>query len=619
MCGIAGYLNYNTDSNDGKAIVTKIVSTLSHRGKDCQEVYSSNKISLGHTRLSIIDLSNNGKQPFISKDKRYVLTYNGEIYNYKTLKEELKNQYSFKTKSDTEVVLAAYIVWGKEMLQKLNGMFAFAIWDNIEQKLFVARDRLGIKPVYYYKNDESFLFASEVRSLLSSDIIPRKLNKAVLHEYFKYQTVYAPQTIIKDIFLLESGHYLEIGKDEISSKPFWKLHEYTPNIINSYNQSYKQVCNEVNTLLTNAISRRLVSDVPVASFLSGGIDSSIIVGLMSKLSEKPVQTFSVTFDESEYSEAKYAQKIANQFKTDHNEIRLRPTTFLDDLPNALQAMDHPSGDGINTYTISKVVAEQNIKVALSGLGGDEIFAGYDVFKKALFFQKYKAFWKLPSTVRKSLANTLLRGDSTKAYKIRQILNLETLSPTNTQSVFREVLSDAALNELFNLEKAEYKSNNNNLGSNAVLSEVSIAEISTYMQHVLLRDADQMSMAHTLEVRVPFLDHELVQYVLSLPDKHKIPHSPKRLLTDAVGNLIPNDIINRPKMGFVFPWKHWLKNELNSFAASNINSLCDRSFANADEIKQYWSSFLSSQNEYDWSRIWLLIVLENWLKQNNIDE
>ena len=628
MCGINIVLGIK-DTEKAHEIIAKMNRCMAHRGPDNDGIYTVPNVALGHRRLSVIDLSPAGNQPMMGAQGRYQIIYNGEFYNYQEVKKQLlqeQHPYPFQFGSDTEVILAAYHKWGVDCLQHINGMFAFALWDNLNKTVFIARDRMGIKPLYYYNDNGVLIFSSEIRSLLASNRIPRKLNKNGLVDYLRYQTVHAPDTIIEGVKMLLPGNYLMLNTQEklnVEPKQYWALSANKEKELT--HKSYKEVCNEVYDLLYKSVERRLVADVPFGAFLSGGIDSSAVVGLMSKASTKTVKTFSVTFDESEFSEAKYAQLVADKFKTEHHEIRLTSDYFMNELPAALKAMDHPSGDGPNTYIVSKVTKNAGITMALSGLGGDELFAGYAIFKRSLKLEKYKWIGNLP-TFTKSLMATFLQKvkPGIASDKIAELLNSKNFNFETTYPLARQVMLENKIAQLLNFsalpENSEYeilKASQLNQ-YNSLLSKVSVAEISTYMQNVLLRDTDQMSMASALEVRVPFLDYHLVEYALAIPDNYKYPHTPKKLLIDALGDLLPSEIVNRPKMGFTLPWKHWMKNEMKSYCAQRIESLADRSVFNRNELLNLWNSFLNEDASVTWSRLWYLIVLEDWLIENKIE-
>jgi asparagine synthase (glutamine-hydrolysing) len=631
VCGINGIVGL-TDVTIAKQKVLAMNTCMQHRGPDDEGIFVTDKIALGHRRLSIIDLSAAGHQPMQSSDGRYQIVYNGELYNYKELKFELQRvisgsrqaAYFFKTNTDTEVIIAAYARWGADCLKHFNGMFAFAIWDDQEKELFIARDRLGIKPLYYFYTNGIFAFSSELRSLLASDLISKKIDEDSLVDYLRYQTVHAPHTIIKGVKMLMPGHYIEMKNEQLKIKKYWDLVNNMSHA--SDGKSYKEICKDVNDLLTKAVERRLIADVPFGAFLSGGIDSSAIVGLMSKVSTEKVKTFSITFDESGFSEAKYAELIAKKFNTDHHEIKLKATDFIDQWPNALKAMDHPSGDGVNTYVVSKATKEAGITMALSGLGGDELFAGYSVFNHALKLKQNNWLNTIPLFMRSAGGSVFSKvKPGVPSQKIAELLKQDVISFNSLYPLTRQVLMDKQIlgilhsDQLTGNRVSEIISEIQLSANNYQLTTTSIAEISTYMQNVLLRDADQMSMAHALEVRVPFIDYTLVEYILGIPDKYKVPTSPKKLLVDALGDLLPDEITNRPKMGFAFPWKLWIKNELRTFCEQKMIALSKRKLFNEQGILKLWKDFLSNDPRITWSRIWYLVVLENWLQENNIED
>ncbi|KAA6351946.1 Asparagine synthetase (glutamine-hydrolyzing) 1 [termite gut metagenome] len=383
MCGISGIIT--SDIQDIKEPLLLMSEAIAHRGPDSDGIYITESVGLAHRRLSIVDLSANANQPMYSYDKRFVLVYNGEIYNFLELKKEL-NDYPYQSQSDTEIIIAAFLKWGTDSFSKFNGMFAFGLWDTVEKIFYLVRDRNGIKPVYYAKNKNQFLFSSEVRSLLASRLIPKKLSKNGILEYFQYQTVHAPNTLIEGVSLLEAGHFLRVKMKPELQVENMIYSSFTDSFKKDVNRkSDKEIKHDIYHLLQRSVERRLIADVPIGAFLSGGIDSSILVGLMAQFTNEPVNTFNVNFDESEFSEAHYAQLIARKFKTNHTEIRLRPEDFLSSLPDALAAIDHPSGDGPNTWIVSREVRNRGIKVAFSGLGGDELFAGYAHFKRAIIY------------------------------------------------------------------------------------------------------------------------------------------------------------------------------------------------------------------------------------------
>jgi asparagine synthase (glutamine-hydrolysing) len=621
VCGINGIIYLKTKSDFGEK-VRKMNDALAHRGPDDQGVFSEPGIALGHRRLSIIDLSAAGHQPMNFANDRFTIVYNGELYNFRELREELK-EISFKTNSDTEVILAAYARWGEACLNHFNGMFAFAIYDKTSGELFVARDRMGIKPVYYSQTEEQLVFSSELRGIFASGLVKKKIDNVSLEDYLSFQTVHAPATIIENVKLLMPGHFMKIREGEIEMKCWWKMQINSTEAVPEIGKVKK----EVRKLLRDAVERRLIADVPFGAFLSGGIDSSIVVGLMSEVATSPVNTFSITFEDSEFSEAVYAKQIAEKYKTIHHEIKLKPEDFLHDLPEALDAMDHPSGDGPNTYVVSKATKKAGVTMALSGLGGDELFCGYDLFKRAVELEEKRWLNSVPRGLRVLAGNALKKkSPGVSGEKKAAVLGLKKINFGSYYPISRQVLMEEQINKIskgkLHSSDSVYKISSSIAekfpAENYLLSRVSLAEMSTYMQNVLLRDTDQMSMAHALEVRVPFLDYTLVEYVLNLPDSIKYPSTPKKLLVEACEDLLPYGIIHRPKMGFTFPWKNWMKNELKAFCEKRLEDLGRREQFDADGLRSLWNDFLNNDPKVSWSRIWPLVVLSHWLEKNGIE-
>ncbi len=626
MCGICGIIGLS-DKESAEKSISMMNNALSHRGPDDEGFFIDDGIALGHRRLSIIDLSKDGHQPMVSSDGRFQIVYNGELYNYKTLKLELQRSkvgdasqtYHFRTQTDTEVIIAAYQRWGTDCMKYLNGMYAFAIWDTQKQELFIARDRLGIKPLYYWQGDGNIFFASEIRALLKSNRVPKKLDKSSVAEYVKFQTVHAPATIIENVKMLLPGHYTLIKAGEtttpIIQHKYWALQDIP---VQSPVKSYEEICKDVKDLIYAAVERRLVADVPFGAFLSGGIDSSLVVAVMSKLMNEKVKTFSVTFDESDFSEAPYSTQIAKQYNTDHHDIKLKATDCLHKLPEALSAMDHPSGDGMNTYIVSEATKKAGITMALSGLGSDELFAGYPLFKRLHKLEKIKWVGGFPFVSLPFYLMSKMKP-SPASNKLLEMAGSGNWGLENTYPLTRETYTKKEMKELLIPLLAEERGvRSPGLTKHEILSQISIMELSHYLPDVLLRDTDQMSMAHALEVRVPFIDYTLVEYVLGLPDDVKYPHTPKKLLTDAMRGLLPETITNRRKMGFTFPWNVWMKNDLKAFCEANINSLSDRDFFNKNNLQALWAGFLKGNPQCPWYKIWHLVALENWIKENKID-
>ncbi|MBI3511430.1 MAG: asparagine synthase (glutamine-hydrolyzing) [Bacteroidetes bacterium] len=631
MCGINGIIGLNGKS-DHREQVQRMNNALAHRGPDDEGIFSENGITLGHRRLSIIDLSSAGHQPmqYEHAGKKYTLIFNGELYNFREIKKELQQEgFVFRTNSDSEVVLAAYAKWKSDCLMQFNGMFAFAVYEHAAGEVFIVRDRMGIKPLYFFQNENEFIFSSEIRGIIASGLMKPEISETQTRDYFLYQTVHAPSTIIAGISMLPPGSYMQIRNNQNGTKKEKEIHQWWSPKIEAGKEkfNYENVKKKVRQLLRDAVECRLVSDVPFGAFLSGGIDSSAIVALMTEVAVSKVKTFSVVFDDSEFSEAVYARRIAEKFKTEHHEIKLSPEDFLHELPAALDAMDHPGGDGPNTYVVSKATKQAGITMALSGLGGDELFCGYSIFKQAAELERKKWLNVVPRAMRSAggnIASKLKRGVA--GDKRKAILSSSAVDFNSAYPFYRMVLMEDQIRTIYDGRTrggsafdSAIKNINSGNSSHHLLSRVSMLEIGTYMQNVLLRDTDQMAMAHALEVRVPFLDYKLVEYVLSLPDEIKYPSTPKKLLVDSLGDLLPREIVDRPKMGFTFPWKNWMKNELKSFCEVRLHSLGERKYFNAKGLDELWKKFLQDDPRVTWSRVWPLVALAHWLNKNGIDD
>ena len=617
MCGIAGIVHFTNEPVE-RSVIGKMTNAMAHRGPDADGFFVEQEVALGHRRLSIIDLSAAANQPFSDNSDRYRIIFNGEMYNYAEVKLLIKD-YPFRTTSDTEVILAAYIKWGPDCIQYFRGMFSFAIWDRQEKEIFIARDRMGVKPLYYFLDESKLLFASEIRAILATGGPKRKINPAALKDYFNYQSVPYPHSMIEEIYQLEAGTWMKVKNGKIEKKQYWDLTARHGGFDFS---DEKKLHHHIKELLLQSVRRRLVSDVPVGAFLSGGIDSGIVVGLMAEAGDNKPNTFNVSFDEKEFDESYYAEIIARKFRTHHTKILLKPASFLDELQNALNSMDTPSGDGINTYVVSKAIHQKGMKVALSGIGGDELFAGYPYFNQYLQLQQKKWLWKFPASIRKMAA---LNSGEKKA-RVLQLLENDSPAIANAYPVFRQIIAPTMINRLTTLNGAlqftslESELNNRagNLEQLPLLSQVSAAEYLGYTQHTLLKDADQMSMANSLELREPYFDHDLIEFVLAIPDSFKKPVYPKSLLVESVKPLLPDEIVFRRKKGFLFPWALWLKNELRSFCEEHINKISQRPFINGEQLQNYWLRFLKGDKNIRWAEIWLFVVLEYWLEKNNVN-
>ena len=616
MCGIAGIVGLEDREKAGHKIHL-MTESLKHRGPDATGVFVDDRIALGHLRLSIIDLSESANQPFFDRTNRFAITYNGEIYNYREVKKLLPD-YPFRTDSDTEVVLAAYEKFGADCLSLFNGMFAFAIWDSERRELFAARDRLGVKPFYYSQTaGGAFIFASEIRALLNSQLIPRNLNKYGVYDYLMYQSVYAPETIVENVFQLEAGEFGIFANGEFTKKSYWQIEK---NSFGEMNDSVGDIKKNVKELLLSSIEQRMISDVRLGAFLSGGIDSSAVVALMSEVSERPIDTFSVNFEEKEFDESTYSNLIAKKYKTNHTSVCLTATDFLRELPQALKAADSPSGDGVNTYVVAKATKKTGITVALSGLGGDELFAGYPNFLN--WYKTKNSFLpKIPAVVRRSLAAAFSNIGNSKYQRIADVVAADNINLSGVYPMFRQVMSQQIVSDFYrnghyeiSIQK-QLKNKEPDISRFPLLSQFSIAELLGYTQNVLLKDTDQFSMASALEVREPFFDYRLVEYVLRIPDSVKYPKYPKSLLVESIYPMLPDEIVHRKKMGFVLPFDRWMRNELKDFCQNRIDNLAARAIFDSDRLNSKWRDFQNGKNGVLWSHLWHLVVLTEWLENN----
>ncbi|HWQ52565.1 MAG TPA: asparagine synthase (glutamine-hydrolyzing) [Bryobacteraceae bacterium] len=615
MCGIAGIITRQDESSVGETLGS-MVCALAHRGPDGRGVSIRRSgpwsIGLAHTRLAILDLSEAGAQPMQDSQGACCLTYNGEVYNFPDLKADLEAQgFTFASQTDTEVILNAYQRWSTAAISRLRGMFAFGLWDGPGNQLILARDPLGIKPLYYYSTPDTFVFASEVRALLASGVVPRRLDPEGVASYLHFGSVETPRTLVAGVQSLDPGCYLTVRprdrgmsvEEACGSQPFTA----PAPIPLTRRDDAVAVLREV---LTDTVRRHLISDVPVALFLSGGIDSSVLAALMTReMREKP-KTFHIGFKEHEYDEGRFAGMISKEYGTDHQDIVLTEQSLLEMLPDAIGAMDQPTMDGINSYVVSKQVAEAGYKVALSGLGADELFAGYSSFRRARLLRPMAI---LPPVLRRAacaVGGALLR-DTVRHRKFWEFLESD-CSPRAAYTISRQLYSPVEAEALY---KAPPPAREACLEEHPdAVNAISIMEMRGYMADTLLRDTDFMSMAHALEVRVPFVDAALVQYVLELPGQWKIGGRPKPLLLDAVAELLPQGVWQRPKMGFTLPFKRWMLSELRP--------QLDRAFGAAedglrtlgidpDRAGEVWEAFQANPSGERWTRPWALFVLGEW--------
>jgi len=637
MCGIAGIIG-NVPDIESRA--ERISDAIAHRGPDnhgCQmwRGAGSCQTAFAHRRLSIIDLSEAGRQPMETEDGRYSIVYNGEIYNYIELREGLiQRGIKFTTDTDTEVLLKLYQERGVDCLQLLRGMFAFAIRSNDTGKVLLARDRLGIKPLYYYSRAQSFVFCSELKGMMSSGLIPGVLDPVSLESFLSFGAVQEPRTIIEGVRTLPPAHYavVENTGQMREAVRYWRLPEAATDV------NREDAIARTRALLEESASLHLVADVPLGVFLSGGVDSTAIVALISRTRSAPsrLKTFTVGFAEDQYSEHLIARRTSERFATEHTEVLLSDAEIVESLPQAVSDIDQPTIDGINTWVISRATRQAGITVSLSGLGGDELFGGYPSFARARSLQRYSSpmNW-LNSNTRDRVARlttTLLRN-SLPGQKVGSTISAggDLLS---AYASMRGLFSRASRNNLINVanqaidlngdyaipaETLELMNNGNHSGhaDGDIFNRISRYELGLYMGNMLLRDTDAMSMASSLEVRVPLLDHKLVEWVYSLPGAMKLGAHPKQLLIEALGPDLPAEISDRKKTGFALPFERWLRTSLKPFVS---DSLSDKEAVlgaglNPLEVANVVDRFERRSRSTSWSRVWGLAVLVDWCRRH----
>lgn len=574
MCGIVGIYGRQEQSE-----IEVMLNKIKHRGPDGFGVWRDreNMVSFGHARLSIIDTSSNGNQP-MSYDGRYYIVYNGEIYNYLELRQELEaSGIIFKTNTDTEVVLACFSFWGSEFVNKLIGMFSFAIFDQQSQvnqpNLFIYRDRFGIKPLLFKQENDKFYFGSEL-SLFLSDKFSNYINPEALVEYLAFGCALQPNTFLEGVKSLPAGHFMEVSMQGINIKKYWNLHENTKNLRKSLLQiTYEEAITNVQQLLRKSITRSLVADVEIGVFLSGGIDSSAILGLMREKTDE-VKSYTVGFDENNLhiDETVQATSVANFFDCPIKKTIVENKDVGQLFDEIVQSIDQPSLDGTNTFIVSKL-ASKDVKVSLSGIGGDEIFAGYPHF--------HSYYWKNSNRSKPGLGlNTFVnflynwKQNRFTIYLIERYSELEIYMSNQ-----RRVLTNNQIKKVLKISESERVDDiiskyieGLSISDADIIQKITYFEIYNYLQNILLRDSDVMSMSNGLEIRPVFLDHELVEYVYSLPAKFKMNKLlNKKLLQDSLAEILPKKLLSRKKMGFELPYLSWIAGPLNSRFISLFNS------------------------------------------------
>ena len=572
MCGICGFYGFKDDD-----VLEKMCHAIRHRGPDQAGTYTSDNVSLGHRRLSIIDLSTHGRQPISNEDESLWLTYNGEIYNFQELRSDLESKgHVFKSHTDSEVILHAYEEKGLECIDDFQGMFAFALWDSGRDRLILCRDRLGIKPLYYWWDGKKLVFASEIKSIIKYPNLPRKVNLEGFYSFLAFQYVPGEETAIKNVYRLPPAHMLVLESGNIVLKEYWNLGSAE---IESWKGSEQEALDHLGELLTKSVDMRLISDVPLGVLLSGGLDSSSIVASMVDSGMSTVKTFSVGFGENN-DELKYAGIVSRYFNTEHHEFIIRPKDLADTLERIVWHLDEPLADGgaFATFLVSEVV-KNHVKVVLVGEGADELFGGYSWHKLA---SRYLSV--APEVIKK---------------KIYFYLN-----------TFYKPLN--GLPDRYGYFSALF--DNENLDRKSFLSKMSNFEIKSLLPNCLLMKVDKMTMAHSIEARVPFLDHTLLEFVSTLPKSYKVHGlTGKYILRKAMKGRLPKEILERRKRGFMIPLDRWMEEGLREHAREVLkdSSSFSKELLGEKRLQELFTTHRGLKGIESRVLLWRFLIFEVW--------
>lgn len=637
MCGIAGFISFN--NRFSQEDLYQMTGALSHRGPDAEGFYNDEYCSLGHKRLSIIDLSSRANQPLFSDNNRYVIVYNGEVYNFSEIGAHLKGggvtkgQVNFKTSSDTEVILEAFSSFGPAFVNQLNGMFAIAIYDKELHELYIFRDRLGIKPLIYYWDGNDFAFGSEIKSLIKIKGINKDLNIDVLHDYLHLGFIPTPYSIYKHIFKLNAGCWMKISRSGIEEHRYWNINT---KINNQAIFNKEQALVKLSDLLMSSVQYQLKSDVPFGVFLSGGIDSSLVTAQAVQLSSIKVNTFSIGFEENSHNESEYAKAVAQYLQTDHHEFIVSYKDAIQLIDSILDAYDEPFADpsAIPTMLVSKL-ARGYVTVTLSGEGGDELFMGYGSYRWArrlanpvnrmLSYPLSSAFSKMNSRFQR-VGHMLRYHDSENirshifsqeqyffsSKEIGDLLSPE-IKPVSLVNKDRKIKFNSVLGEQTTMGVP-------GIGTRKLdaMEQQAIFDLYYYLPDDLLTKVDRASMRFGLETRVPYLDHRVVEFALNIAPELKFRGGvSKYILKQILYQYIPKEFFDRPKQGFAIPLNKWLHNELWYLTEDNLNKKVVEQFGliRYEVVEELLKNFRNGQ-DYLYNRIWLLIILHKWLLKNH---
>ncbi|MBS0662234.1 MAG: asparagine synthase (glutamine-hydrolyzing) [Verrucomicrobia bacterium] len=622
MCGIAGIVGGRDPAERRDEAVRRMCAAMVHRGPDDDGLVSDGPATLGMRRLAIFDPAH-GHQPMATPDGRVHVVFNGAIYNFRALRAELAAAgHAFRTDCDTEVLLAAFAHWGADCLGRLRGMFAFAAWDRHEQSLFLARDPLGIKPLYYRLDGDRLAFASELGALHAARLANAEIDPAAVSDYLGWLAVPAPRTIYRDCHSLLPGECAVFQRGALARRIHWRFR--TIPAAGVVAASRTELVRELRARLDESIRAHVVADVPVGAFLSGGLDSATVVALMAGAGSGALRTFSLGFEETGYSEAEAAAASARHFGTQHHASVLTGGEVARDLPSLLAAMDQPTGDGVNTYYISRAARTGGVTVALSGLGGDEIFGGYPSFRSLPTLARWLPLWRaLPAVLREPLLRRW-RAGTARTRKLADFLTHARTLP-ELAALSRRVFPEPVRQSLLHPDAQpgggplhpQFAELAEDLAGATPFDLVSAWELRTYMADVLLRDSDVMSMRHSLELRVPLVDRPLLEWFWRQPAALKFdPARPKGVLFEAVSDLLPPGLAHRPKRGFSLPFPRWMRKELRPFLDETFaDAKAGRSgLLNVSAAQSIWRNFLAGNDDREWSRVWSLAVLVAFLNR-----
>jgi asparagine synthase (glutamine-hydrolysing) len=643
MCGLTGFVyDQGGESESLKSSVIRMTDRLGHRGPDDTGVWTDEKagVAFGHKRLAIIDASPAGHQPMLSPSGRYVLTFNGEIYNHQELRRELdlaSDPCSWNGRSDTESLLAAIDTWGlKVTLEKLNGMFAFALWDRHELNLYLVRDRFGEKPLYYGRVKTGFIFGSELKAITAHPDWLGSIDRDALALFMRYGYVPAPHSVYKGIKKLPPAHLVVVSNQgQTVSEPvsFWSLANAASEGVMNRGEFLPDLVDELDLLLRDAVKLRMLSDVPVGAFLSGGYDSTLIVAQMQAQSSRPVRTFSIGNEQAELDEARHAAAVATLLGTDHTDLYITPKDALSIIPRLPYIYDEPFADSsqIPTFLVSQL-ARSKVMVALSGDGGDELFAGYNRHVEGV--KLWTALGKFPKSVRLLLSQVISRLDSRGNTQLVQFLGRKMNVPELglKLSKFGAALRAANKFEFYDLLKAQWKFSSVVLGASPVsgcknsvldgaefLDQMLLMDLQTYLPDDILTKVDRATMAVSLEARVPFLDHRLVEFAWRVPSNLKIKNNQgKWLLRQVLHRYVPHELMDRPKQGFDIPVAQWLRGPLRDWGESLLDRgrLEQEGFLQADIVRSSWERHLGGGGHEE-HKLWNALMFQAWLtKEKN---